>query len=77
MVYHYCSSLFVQRVTYSTSHVAARIICSPSIQNWLDARERLGDDPMTDFNGMPYLVPVGMVSTQVRESVKLKRRKPL
>ncbi|CAM9090652.1 unnamed protein product, partial [Laminaria digitata] len=34
-------------------------------QNWVDARERLSDDSLTDFNGMPYLVPVGMVSTQV------------
>ena len=54
---------------YSISPVAARIICSPCIQNWLDARERLSDDPLTDFNGMPYLVPVGMVSTQVRAPV--------
>eukprot|EP00903_Cladosiphon_okamuranus_P017641 g16248.t1 len=34
-------------------------------QSWLDARERVGDDLLTDFNGMPYLVPMGMVSTQV------------
>lgn len=35
-------------------------------QNWLDARERVGDNLLRDFNGMPYLVPMGMVSTQVR-----------
>lgn len=36
------------------------------LQNWLDARERVGDSLLRDFNGMPYVVPVGMVSTQVR-----------
>ncbi|CAM9257644.1 unnamed protein product [Scytosiphon promiscuus] len=33
--------------------------------DWLDARERIGGDLLTDFNGMPYSVPMGMVSTQV------------
>lgn len=41
-------------------------LCSIARQSWLDARERVGDDLLTDFNGMPYLVPMGMVSTQVR-----------
>lgn len=66
-------------VKCSASRVAARVICSPSVQNWVDARERLSDDPLTDFNGMPYLVPVGMVSTQVREGQKKEtaRQSPL
>ncbi|CAM9155381.1 unnamed protein product [Ectocarpus sp. 13 AM-2016] len=34
-------------------------------QDWLDARERVGEDQLTDFNGMPYSVPMGMVSTEV------------
>ncbi|CAM9202218.1 unnamed protein product [Choristocarpus tenellus] len=34
-------------------------------QGWLDARDRVGDTMLTDFNGMPYTVPRGMVSTQV------------
>ncbi|CAB1112949.1 unnamed protein product [Ectocarpus sp. CCAP 1310/34] len=38
-------------------------------QDWLDARERVGEDQLTDFNGMPYSVPMGMVSTQVRMPV--------
>lgn len=37
-----------------------------SMQDWLDARERAGDSVLKDFNGMPYLVPIGMASTQVR-----------
>lgn len=36
-------------------------------QGWLDARERVGNDILTDFNGMTYMVPMGMVSTEVRE----------
>lgn len=36
------------------------------LQNWLDARERVGDSTLRDFNGVPYTVPIGMVSTEVR-----------
>ena len=36
------------------------------VQGWLDARKRVGNNVLRDFNGMNYLVPMGMVSTQVR-----------
>ncbi|CAM9656283.1 unnamed protein product [Ascophyllum nodosum] len=34
-------------------------------QGWLDARKRVGNNVLRDFNGMNYLVPMGMVSTQL------------